>query len=108
MSDNQNLKIALQCAVPLWMLRIQGNGGVTDSDIERVRVFGQVLGEKGDVLMFGSKKKGEAADLFNRLAEAIAVMSFCPGGVKIFGEHWQSEVACIEKIGNEWIPTQWR
>jgi hypothetical protein len=52
-----------------------------------------VLAEKGDVLLFGSKQKGQAADLFNRLARAIAVLSFCPGGVHLFGRHWQAPAA---------------
>jgi hypothetical protein len=50
-----------------------------------------LLASKGDILQFGSKKKGEAAEIFNRVAEAIAIMSFCPGGVTLFGEHWEAK-----------------
>jgi hypothetical protein len=85
------LSIALSAAVPLWVLNIQGHGGVNNQDIQKSREFSHTLGEKGDVLLFGSKKKGEEADLFNRLAHSIAVLSFCPGGVTLFGQHWETQ-----------------
>lgn len=88
---NDNLSIALSVAVPLWVLNIQDQGGVNQQDIQQAREFSHVLGAKGDVLLFGSKKKGEAANLFNLLAKSIAVLSFCPGGVTIFEQHWESK-----------------
>ncbi|MEK6609189.1 MAG: hypothetical protein AABZ30_16140 [Myxococcota bacterium] len=41
--------------------------------------------------MFGGGKPGEVADLFNRTAKAIAVLSFAPGGVTVFGQHWEAQ-----------------
>lgn len=82
------LSIALSVAVPLRIAEYQKGGGPGDADRDRVREFAIVLGEKGDVLQYGGKP-GEAADLFNRLADGLAVLSFQPGGVKAFGEHWQ-------------------
>jgi hypothetical protein len=38
--------------------------------------------------MFGSKKPGEAADIFNKVTDAIAVLAFCPGGVEVFGQRF--------------------
>ena len=46
-----------------------------------------------DVFMFGSedpKEKYIPKDLFLSLAYVLALMSFAPGGVKIFGYHWES------------------
>jgi hypothetical protein len=36
------------------------------------------------------KKPGETAKVFNALAESIGVLSFAPGGVTAFGNHWES------------------
>lgn len=52
--------------------------------LERSKVCGQHIAERGDVLQFGNKKKdGKAAEAFNRLAEGLACLSFAPGGVKV-------------------------
>jgi hypothetical protein len=87
------LRIALSASVPLRIADFQRRGGPDDADFERIRGFAQVLGEKGDVLQFGGKKKGEPAALFNQLADALAVMAFCPGGVKFGDEHWEAKRA---------------
>lgn len=41
---------------------------------KRSELCSQVIAEKGDVLMYGSKKKGRAGEVFNRLAEGIACL----------------------------------
>ena len=84
------LSIALSAAVPLHIMGMRQTGGVTEHDLEMARAFSEVLGEKGDVLIFGSKRPQEAADLFNQLAHAIAVLAHCPGGVRCFGQHWEA------------------
>jgi len=46
-----------------------------------------------DVFMFGSedpKEKYIPNDMFFLLTYVLALMSFAPGGVKIFGYHWES------------------
>ena len=88
------LPITLATAVPLHIERFRrsATGWPSDDDFREMESFGEVLGEKGDVLLFGGKK-GEAADLFNRLARAIAIMSFCPGGVRVFNQHYDATFA---------------
>jgi len=81
------LEISLSVAVPLRIMELKARGGPIDSDFQRCHDFAMVLGEKGDVLQFGSKKKGEAAALFNQLAQCLAVMAFVPGGVRFGAEH---------------------
>lgn len=44
-----------------------------------------LIGEKGDILMYGGKK-GEVAQVFARFAEGLAALALQPGGVK-FGDH---------------------
>jgi hypothetical protein len=85
------LSFVLECAVPLWIAQLWDGGGPQEADLAALKETARLLGEKGDVLMFGSPRKGEAADLFNRLAKGIAVLSFAPGGVKVFGTHWRAE-----------------
>jgi hypothetical protein len=68
---------------------LRRRGGPDDPDLDQARAFSTDLAARGDVLMFGGKK-GEAAHLFNRLAHALAVLAFAPGGVTIFGHHWEA------------------
>jgi hypothetical protein len=71
-------------------MNLKERGGPSQEDWAKAREFSSVLGERGDVLLFGGGKKGESADLFNRTAAAIAVLSFCPGGVSLFGSHFEA------------------
>ena len=48
------------------------------------------MGEKGNFLWMKSEKKGITAKVANAVADAISVLSFCSGGVTIFGRHWES------------------
>jgi hypothetical protein len=99
---SNNLSIALSVAVPLHIIKLKERGGPDEADLKKAREFNKDLSERGDVLLFGSKKKGEAASLFNGLARSIAVLSFCPGGVTLFGSHWEAENFCeTATTGNE-------
>ena len=49
------------------------------------------------------KKWREVADVFNKTAFAIAVLSFCPGGIKIFGQHYTSEEKLSVKRKKEFL-----
>jgi len=50
-----------------------------------------MIAEHGDDILFRSKRKGATASAFNALAEGIAILSFAPGGVKVFGGHWETK-----------------
>lgn len=80
------LSIALSAAVPLWQEELRHRAW---AEIQ-VRLPGlyQLIAEHGDNLLYPAKKKGETARVFNACAEAIAALSFAPGGVRAFGEHW--------------------
>jgi len=86
------LPIALEVSVRLQIMEWEQCSGPELEDFERCRWIGQYLAEKGDVLQFGSKKKGEVAKIFNKLAAALAVMAFAPGGVEVFGIHFEAKV----------------
>jgi hypothetical protein len=83
----------LQTAVPLLIAGYKQADGPTPTDFDRIRAFGLVLAQKADHLLYASSatKSGEAADLANRTADAIAVLSFLPGGITVFDEHWESK-----------------
>ena len=81
---------ALATAVPMHILELKKKGGPSKEDYADVGSFSAQLGAKGDVLLYGSCKKGEAAELFNKTARAIAVLSFCSGGITIFGMHFEA------------------
>ena len=88
----QLLSCTLQLAIPLWIEELRGRSW---EHIEsRAKMCSDVVAVHGDNLMFRSKKKGDSAEAFNRLAEGIACLAFCPGGVKIFGNHWE---ACLDE-----------
>ena len=82
------LSSTLQLAVPLWIDQLRRYPW--EHIEERAKVCSQYIAEKGDIILFKSKKKGETAKAFNHLAEGIACLSFVPGGVKIFGGHWEN------------------
>ncbi len=86
---NPALAIALSAAVPLRIAAYRQHGGPDAEDLERARRHSLVVAEKGDVLQYGGKD-GEAAELFNSLADALAIMAFCPGGVDFAGDHYEA------------------
>lgn len=81
------LPITLSAAVPLWIEEIK-RGRIVDFNPDELSLL---ICEKGDRLLWGGKKKGEAAHIFNELAKGIAFLSFCPGGVSIFNQTYQTD-----------------
>ena len=79
------LPIAISTAVPLWVYAISQRGGPTADDWQRLPTLGRLIAEQGDHLLHRSPREGETAHLFNTLAEALALLSFVPGGVS-FGK----------------------
>jgi hypothetical protein len=87
-AGEQLLAATLSAAVPLWIedLRrlpweiLQAMAGEAS----------QIVAEKGDIILFRSDKKGETAKAFNALARGIAICAFAPGGVTVFGQHFEA------------------
>jgi len=80
------LKIALETAVPIWQDEFRRRGGVQKDDIARAKQSVAEFSENGDALFY--KKVSKTTELFNKVAEAIAVLSLLPGGVDVFEKHW--------------------
>jgi len=96
------LPIALSAAVPLYIEEFKIKGCPTEEDYKNLSNVAQLLGEHGDLLLFGSpaskkgykgKKKDKitTADIFNKVARSVAIMSFCPGGITLFGQHYETK-----------------
>lgn len=80
----------LALAVPLLIAELAQHGGPTAEDYARVASYGDDLAFHGDDLLYVSRKQGETAHCFQQVAEAIAVLSFCPGGITVFGLHFEA------------------
>ncbi|GHO59194.1 hypothetical protein [Ktedonobacter robiniae] len=83
---------ALSATVPLYIYRIQQRGGITDLDIVRVQSYTQDLMTRGEDLYFRRGKDGETGTRFDQVAEIIAVLAFSPGGITVFGLHFNAYV----------------
>lgn len=88
MSDDTLLRLSLMTAVPMWQMNIRGWSD--ERRAERSGICSQAVAEKGDIILYRSKKKGATAGAFNRMAEGVALLSFAPGGVTIFGMHFEA------------------
>jgi len=96
----------LAIAVPAWIMRYLARGGPEPADFKRVAGYNDELG-RADVLLFGGKhKEGELAAFFNHLAEAMAVLSFCPRGIELFGLSYESLplLAAMQERGGQEEP----
>ena len=87
--EDNPLALAMAAAVPLHIMRLEAKGGPDATDMAKAEQTSDILGEHGDVLLHGGGGKGEAADLFNRTAHAAAVLAFVPGGICVFGQHFE-------------------
>lgn len=68
--------------------------GPSDEDFIKAQEFGRILSSKGDILLYGGKTKkmkDEQSQLLKDLCFSIAVLSFLPGGITLFGHHWESK-----------------
>lgn len=95
---------ALFHAVPMWIFELEPKG--EEYWMARKGVCAQEVAEKGDVLMYGSKKAGAAANVFNRLAEGIALLCLItkgpvPFNKRVFYHDRPSELFETEKEANE-------
>lgn len=87
-NDSGLLRIALQTAVPLWILKFRNES--FEYMQKRGEICSQIIAEHGDHIMFKGGKKGETASAFNALAEGLAILAHAPGGVTVFGCHWEA------------------
>lgn len=85
------LKGLLSVAVYLRIEELKARGGPSPEEWRKLPETGKLLAEQGDKLLYPSAKKGETADLFNKTAQAIAILSYVPGGIVVFGMHFETK-----------------
>jgi hypothetical protein len=81
------ISMALEMAVTLQILEWQhANTAPSWEDFNEAKQRCADIGGHGDELLYGGK---HCASLFAGVADAIAIMAFFPGGITIFGRHWE-------------------
>lgn len=94
--NNHALPDMLKMAVRMRQMEASGRRHFEFDDVKPfLEEFASELASKGDILLYGGKQ-GEAADMFNKLAQAIFILSFAGGGVTVFGERFESRPAFCE------------
>jgi hypothetical protein len=83
------LIVTLELAVPEWQLIIKRNYDYYFSQKDK---WVDTIANSGDIILYKSSKKGETARAFNDLAKAIALLSFSPLGIDIFGLHFEAKL----------------
>lgn len=90
MSADHCMEALLVLAVPLWIDKLK-HKSFADFETRREAILESVC-YKGDLLLYGSKKKGETAALFNDLAEGLAWLALIAKGGVNFGDlHFDAE-----------------
>jgi len=91
------LRVSLSVAVPLWIERLRPLG--PEHRQRRAQELATIVASEGDRLMYktpakrhkdGTRTRG-TADVFNSLAEGLACLAYCPGGVTFLGEHFEAK-----------------
>lgn len=98
------MRIRSICWCPCTSWNSRRRAGRPQADLARALTLPSDLGERGDVLIYGGGKRGQAGALAGRLAQAIAVMAFLPGGVHLFGRHWVARSAAASNIEGDQQP----
>lgn len=89
------MRLFLSTAVPLWIDRIQYWRPVYRE--QRAHEIGHEIGASQALVADESTEgrvakadRGKLAAGFNLLAEGLALLAFCPGGVTFAGHHWEA------------------
>ncbi len=72
-----------------WQKQIIKDGGLTNEKLQEGCFISEMIGEYGDILLFGGKNSKE---LWELTSKGIAILSMAPGGIDIFGEHFEYEL----------------
>lgn len=80
MINSELLLASLEIAVPLWAAEL--SGAPLRELLAEGPKLARTITESGDVLQFGGDREGRAAEAFDALARALAILSFLPQGVR--------------------------
>lgn len=77
----------LRFAVPKWIRKWKEEGRPLEEVRAEAMAGGDLIAEKADLIIRGAKGSGE---VFNAIAKGLAALSFHPGGVDLFGLHFET------------------
>jgi len=83
------LRLSLEAAVPLKVEEMRNWDPDTRAKV--ARSIADAIAEKGDILMYRSKVKGETAQVFNQTVTALAALAIASGGVHFAGMHFSAD-----------------
>jgi hypothetical protein len=97
------VRTRLRCLVPVTVASLWLRGGLPENYQEEAYQLGDAIASTGEALLFyddtpASKKKGiDTESMLVKFVDGTALLSFAPGGVPIYGLHFDSE-----KIRRDW------
>lgn len=87
----------LETVVPFLIHDYMQQGGPSEQDFARARlVYPFEIGSHGDALLF--REKGQTSRILHMLADGVAILAFCPGGITLFGCHFEVKPLAYEAI----------
>src|SRR5690348_17295153 len=93
----RRLRTRLQRDVPPAIRAYKWQGGPSSEDYERVRGYACAFGE---VILYPDGK-GSEEPLLQKLVDGVAVLSFCPGGIRLFGIEFEADTVELDPHQNE-------
>jgi hypothetical protein len=95
-TDPHPLALILEGLVPLALLDLQSRGGPTAAEYAAARAVADEVAEHADVLLYSReaslRERKATRGLLGRLAWALAVMAYCPGGSRFGDLRWDAGV----------------
>ena len=83
------LKIALETSVTLMIEDMKAGRRSSELTSEQAGRVASLIGEHADKMLYRPDKKGQGAEVFNEVANAIACLAFQPNGITIFDMHFE-------------------
>jgi hypothetical protein len=89
-------KALLGTAVPMWIDRMRHwrweyRKQVADELVDII-AYDQGIAAMCDAEARGTARKGDLTRCFNAVAQGLAILAFCPGGIVFAGYHWEVAV----------------
>ena len=88
--SDSTLAVRMYAAIPLWVLHLQELDDTAFWTTWRRWVAEANELPVSEAILYPDANRAEAEQHFTAYAKAIAALSFCDGGVPIFGRRWES------------------
>lgn len=102
MATHYSIRKALRAAVPYRMREWYDRGGPKERDKEGAVEFLHQFATEGTIMEFkrADFHVGRTPELFNRLADALAVLSWLEDGVTLFEDTWDIRKTPLPESGS--------